>query len=117
MSVFDDAIAAGLAALKATCGVAAVYRRGDAAVSLTVIPGESGVTVATNQNLRIRQTIRDWLIDAADLDFGDGPFEPGNADVIEVGPLRFEVESPEGGTPWRWHDLARTRYRIHSREI
>lgn len=117
MSLFDDAMAVGLAAIKDQCGVTAVIRFDGAEISKTVIPGETGVSIDTQQNMRIRKQIRDMLVDVVDLDFGAGPVEPCTGMTFAIGSTTYEVHSPDDDKPWRWHDLGKTRYRIHTREI
>ena len=118
MSLFDDAMAVGLAAIKESSGKAAVYRRGTQTCNVTAIPGRSAGTVETNQNLRVRSVIRDWLIDAVEIDFGNGPVEPIASDRLEfAGGATFEAFQPGGSeSPAVWHDLGRTRWRIHTME-
>ena len=57
---------------------------------------------------------RDYLIDAEDLDFGDGAVEPAIGDVIEDGSQTYELAPLTGSElPWRWSDQGHTRYRVN----
>ena len=110
----DRALAAGLAAIKTAAGVSVTYRRGAQSVALTAVRGETATSVEGAEGQRARVFTRDYLIDAEDLDFGDGAVEPAIGDVITDAGVTYEV-TPLTGTelPWRWHDPPRTRYRVH----
>lgn len=115
---FETAIAKGLAKVKAVAGVPVTIARGSASAEVEkAIRGSSPVEVTDSNGQRILITRRDFLIDADDYDFGDGPVEPKSGDEITDGTDTYEV-APLGGrnAPWRWSDRARTRYRIHTAE-
>lgn len=65
---------------------------------------------------------RDFIVAAADLDFGAGPVDPRAGDQIrqtdKSGTVHvYEVSSPGGRPPWQWHDRYHQRRRIHTRYV
>lgn len=117
MSRFSRATAAGLAALKRFAGEPVTYRRKSRSIPLTAIRGSTVGTVEDANGQRLRTFERDYLIDAVDLDFGDGAVEPALGDTITDDGHTYElVALTDSQLPWRWHDRAHTRYRVHTVE-
>lgn len=118
MSRIDRATAKGLAAIKRVAGVPLTLTRGGVSVEVTGIRGSTPAEVESSESQRLRVFRSDYLIDAADYDFGAGPVEPAIGDGITDDGHTFEVASlGSGEPPWRWHDRGHTRYRVHTVEI
>lgn len=116
MNRFDLAIAKGLAAIKAHAGVAVTLTRGSVSVELTAVRGASEEQMDGSQGARLRSFVRDYLIEADDYDFGEGPVHPALGDRITDDGRTYEVGTPSDDKPWRWHDRARSRLRVHTVE-
>lgn len=105
------------------CGESVVLKRDDQEVTVAAVPAESQYTVESVDAVRMRVSVRDWIIEAEDYDFGDGPVDPQLGDTItetldnstervwEVGPL------PGDNHAWRWSDRRAKRIRVHCHEV
>ncbi len=114
----QNAIRAGLGAIKASHGVTVTIGRGNDTTEVTAIPAEGQIEIESGDGFRARRRVVDYLIDAEDYDFGDGPVEPEAGDTIEDGEQMFECCQPSEGVPaWDWSDRRWVRYRIHYRQI
>lgn len=117
MTAFERATRDALAAIKRHAGVPVSYRRGPVTIQVTAIRGETTSRDHASQGIRLGAATADYLIDAADLDFGDGPAEPVIGDEIDDAGRTYEVTTlGDGDRPWRWHDRLGLRRRIHTVE-
>lgn len=123
MSAFADRLRAGLDRVHAHAAVGVVYRRdGETIEELTAVPARSAFEAIDAEGLTTRRRVRDYKIDAAALVFGGLAVEPRSGDQIDETidgvTVTFEVYEPgRHERSWRYADVARTRYRIHTREI
>jgi len=111
----------GMAVAKAMAAVSLTIRRGEVSISVNAIPGESQWESedVESGDVDSQWRTRDWIIAAADYDFGEGPVEPATSDRYEViGPTgsvetwRQITQDPE--QPWRYTDRYRQHLRIHT---
>lgn len=113
------ALAASHRATQRLAGVTVTVRRGDAACVVTAVLGETQWERESVEGIVDNLlTTRDFLIAAADYDFGDGPVEPSDADKIELlGPAGVEtyrLDAPQPQQSWRYTDRYRQTLRIHT---
>lgn len=113
---FEAATTKGLAAIQSVCGVSVSLTRGATTIFVIALRGASEATRDNAQGVRLRQFDRDYLIDAADYDFGGGPVEPALGDQLVDDGRTFEVHNGGDGPAWDWHDRQGIRYRIHCLE-
>ena len=118
MSVFDDALTAGIGTIRIVCGVAVIYRRGNRVAQITATRGRTEC-VADGAPALVRAALTDWIIARDALDFGDGAFEPVVGDeIVETranGSIHtFEVVSLDDEGCSREHDPGGTTLRVHS---
>lgn len=87
-----------------------------ATIGHTVIQQDDGA------GAKFRLEIRDYLINADDLDFGDGPVLPKRGDRIEeitIGGVvyTYEVMANRVDSHWRYSDPFRVTIRVHTKLI
>jgi hypothetical protein len=98
------------------------YRRGAAAKVIDATVGRTVLEAPDDLGVVVRQEVRDYLVHAADLDFGAGPVPPQRGDQIEepdgAAAAVYEVLplGPEQET-WRYADPSRIRLRIHTKRV
>lgn len=111
--------------LKANASEAIVYARGYDSVECRATLGTKLLKLDDGMGgFRMEWTDLDFLIPAADLDFGDGPITPLRGDVVHLtisggsDVQTFEVV-PYGGTEavWRWADPHQSMIRVHAKYI
>ena len=119
MSAFQETTAAGLAAIDAVAGRTITYRRGGDSVQITeAVRGESRFEAQDVEGLTTRVRVGDYLFDADKLLLDSQQTEPRAGDEIDDGTETFEVYSPGGAEEaFRYSDHARTRLRVHTRQI
>lgn len=97
------------------------YQRGGAAIEVAATIGRTEFEQADEAGLIHRVESRDFLIRAADLDFGAGPVRPRAGDRIREThgetTLVYEVNAPGGQPPWRSSDPYRRTLRIHTKHV
>lgn len=98
------------------------YTQGETVLpELAATAGETRMVHVTESGMHLTVRARDYLIEASALVSDGVPFDPKAGDVIvhelEGTAYTFEVASADGGDAWRWHDSARTTYRVHTREV
>jgi hypothetical protein len=122
----EDLLARGLAWLtgqfQAHASQPVVYRRGVDAVAVCATFGQKLLKLDDGEGgVRMEWTDMDFLIPAASLDFGDGPFLPERGDLIDIDAgatvETFEVAPYGFEAAWRWSDPHRTLVRIHAKHV
>lgn len=97
------------------------YRRGGESIELAATVGRTDFDVVDASGIGVRVESRDYLIRAADLDFGDGPTLPTRGDRIEEASGEtthvYEVLTLGNQSPWRHSDPSRETLRIHTKQI
>jgi hypothetical protein len=98
-----------------------VYSRGASSVTVKATVGEQPLRLTDEYGVRIEFGNVDFCIDAAAIDFGDGPTEPAPGDQIRrtagnVVPV-YEVMAPQGEPVWRPADSYGIKLRIHSKQV
>lgn len=94
------------------------YLRGASAVTVRATVGKTGFDQATEDGLTVRLQTRDYLINVDELSIDDIPAEPMAGDrILECDGQVFEVMPSAGEGPWRYSDLYRRVYRIHTKGI
>lgn len=121
-SSFAQRLRLGLDRIDETAGLSVIYRRDGQELTLTAVPCSSAFEHASHEGLTTRRRVRDYKLNAADLEFDGELVEPRAGDEITetIGSetVTFEVCAPAANEPaWRYADHDRTRYRIHTREI
>ena len=123
MTAFHTAIATAQATLRSSCGLTVTYHRGESSVEVTAVAGRTASEADDGSGIIVEAEVRDFLIEAAAIDFGAGAVEPepgdriwepaaagGTADVYEVVPL--------GPEPcYRRSDRRGNMLRIHTRLV
>ena len=122
-SPFQQALRAGMDSIRGVVGVRVEYRRGDSWVMLDAIPATSETASQESaQGFYSRVQMRDYLIDAEQLVLDGVRTTPTEGDeVIETHAGRRHVYEASGagsgGSPWRYSDPGRTRFRVHTRLV
>jgi len=118
---FNSAVAAMAKAIQGSRGVPVTYHRGADALPLTAVPAEDRYLADDGHGLLQQQFVRDYLLLAADLDFGAGPAEPQRGDLIKeaiAGQVKvYEVVGLGGEPHWRWCDSGHVELRIHTKLV
>lgn len=118
---FDSAVAGMAKAVRRSRGVPITYCRGGDALALTAVPAEDRYLADDGHGLLQQQFVRDYLVLAADLDFGGGPTEPRQGDQIKEtidGQVKvYEVVALGGEPHWRYSDSGHTVVRIHTKLV
>jgi len=123
----QDLLAAGAAwlagQLKANGSQTVVYRSGAHSVSLQATFDSQLLRIADGQaNTRVERADADWILTAADLNFGSGAVVPVDGDTIQAtfgGETKtFKVMKVGGVEPsWRYCDPFQTMLRIHTKYV
>lgn len=96
-------------------------RRGDSVVSVSAVIGRSEFETTDTEGLTTATQSRDFILDAADYDFGDGAVTPKAGDQFFQGGIDagrcYEVMQLPGQPCWRWADDFHTRLRVHTKYI
>ena len=97
-------------------------RSGETDATLSATIGSSEFETDDERGFLTKVESRDYIVDAADYDFGAGPVEPARGDqfretvgsavqVYEVLPFGAERQL------FRYSDAARTRLRVHTKRL
>lgn len=119
-SPVEIAQAAARRSQKTLAGVVVTIKRGeDESQEITAVVGTTRTETAVSDSVMVVGRERDYLIDAADYDFGNGPVEPQEHD---------EIREPDGSqiycfkvlpigleAAWKWSDQFRKVYRLHTK--
>ena len=106
--------------LQEHCSEEVTYTRGgQSAASLKATIGQQPLQVSgPYQSTQIEWANTDFTIEAADLDFGGGPFVPQAGDrITRSGGTVYLVSAPKGEAVWRWADAHEVRRRIHAKQV
>lgn len=95
--------------LSATVGY---LRPGAASAAVRAVPGRSLFRAENDYGVTVRTETRDFIIEADAL-----ADEPQRGDVIVFNGCRYEVLAPNNEPVWRWSDVFRVAYRIHTKGI
>ena len=118
---FDSAVAGMARAVQGSRGVSVTYHRGGDVLPLTATPAEDRYLADDGHGLLQQHFVRDYLLLAADLDFGQGPTEPARGDQIKQAfgdtVKVFEVVAMGGEPHWRYSDSGHTVLRIHTKLV
>lgn len=122
MSLQQDAIAAGMELLLATAGREVTVRRGNLSAALVVAVGKSEYASQAATGLVEEIETRDYLLRAADYDFGGGPALPQRGDVLEDRisgqTTTWEVAPPGAGQQhYRPMDPDHCWLRVHTHQV
>lgn len=108
--------------MKNHAGTVVTYTRGTAATQLTATIGQTDLDLLVDVGPDIQSRAVDFLVQAAELDLGEGPTEPLPGDTISYcrghETLTYEV-TPIGESEqhFRWSDQFGNLYRIHTQRI
>src|ERR1035438_2683722 len=129
MSMLSDAIAGLiLPGLQAAMGVAAVYSRGAANLSITVIAQEGGSDKESATKLGDSPDSTSYVIFTPELGYAGfsvavadlatlNPPEPARGDKITIGRDVYPLLAPAGVNPWQDEDLPfKSLYRCHTKK-
>ncbi len=102
--------------MKSHVSQSVTYSRGGDSVVVDATIGRTEFEVLDSVGMMRREIRRDFLIQAADLDFGSGVILPESGDIVTDAGRDYEV-CPTGPEPaWRWSDAYRKVLRIHTKE-
>jgi hypothetical protein len=93
-------------------GATVAYQRGPLELSVVATIGRSEFDLEDGEGVVQRVQVKDFLIDAEDLTFG----EPMPGDIIAEGGRQYRVAPFTGLPAWRFTDGYRRVYRIHTKE-
>jgi hypothetical protein len=103
--------------LKSVAGITGTYTRGQASVSVTVVPGRTQAEVAQGA-LMVKLDVRDWIVRASELVLANAQAEPKPGDRLSVNGRLYEVmQRSTGVPPWQWSDPYNQVYRIHTKDV
>lgn len=120
MSAFASAIAAALGTVHAAAGEAVTYHRGDASVALTAVPGLNLLRTEEISDVPVSANSRDWIFQASELVIGGAVIKPRRGDLVKqtvAGELVVYEVLHDGDQVYRYCDRARTRIRVHTKEV
>lgn len=90
---------------------------GGSSIPLNVTVAETTEQIEDTSGILVDVRIRDYLILAADFNFG-GLTQPKAGDqIIESDGAVFEFTPKASEGVWRWWDKGRTRYRVHTKQV
>jgi len=99
-------------------GRSILYRRGDSAVQVVALVGQTPFRLVDEYGTSIRVVGRDYLIRAADLILDGLAVTPAAGDGIEDGAAVWVVAGPGGGEPeWRYSDPGGVILRVHVKRV
>lgn len=91
------------------------YTRGVHSISLTATRGVTEIPMVDANGLATTFQAADYLIEAEDLDFGEGSVEPQPDDAITDGSRVYRVLRIPGANCFRYSDPDRVTLRIHTK--
>jgi len=122
MAALLDNAAAWLAERRDELAVTVLLARGADQVQIAAVVGSTVFRLDDGAGGVVRHVSRDYLVRAADVDFGAGAVEPARGDRIvqTIGGVErtFEVLGPGNDEPdWRYSDPSHVTVRLHTREV
>ena len=100
--------------VKVAGGVEITYTRQGRSIPLTAIIGRTAFASNLDGGARVQWGDRDYLIEVADLTFGEPKLGDRITETIDDVEVVFEVMTPSTGEPaWRYSDQTRTLWRLH----
>lgn len=100
--------------LKTAAATPVVFVRGGSAVEVKATIGASSFEAADQSGVIERWESRDFIIDAADLPFGEPQRGDKVVETVDGIPITYDVASPRGVPLWRYGDAFRKTARIHT---
>jgi len=104
--------------LRGTAGEAVIYRRGDASVAVTAMPGSTRTEVDDGAGAVVEGRVTDWLIEPGDLVLdGRGILPQRNDEIVtqdDEGDVVHQVIPLGGELCFR---RSGAMYRIHTQEV
>jgi hypothetical protein len=102
--------------------VTIVYHRGSSSVTLTdVWPNMTLFKILERDNQRMEWSDRDYIIPVASLILNGSLTVPQKDDWIEEtfpeGVRQFNVSAPDTEPVWRYDDIQRTVFRVHTKRV
>ena len=94
------------------CSEAIIYRRGDVEHDVNATLGKTVFRIENEYGQIVRYQSRDFMIAKSEL-----PIEPDSGDQIVHNNSLFEVMAPASEPCWRYSDIQKTTYRIHTKNI
>jgi hypothetical protein len=110
VGTLDEAFASLAADLEANAGETVVYTRSLDGAVVVLAAAVRGRNTPQRQamadgRVNFEEEPQDWLVRAAALDYGPGPFEPARGDRLQDGQGRVYELAPRDGEPaWRPSD-------------
>jgi hypothetical protein len=118
-NMIQDGISWLAGQLKTHASNQVIYKRGTNTVTVNATLGKTEFEVEHDSGVVDRVETRDYLINAADIDFGAGPVKPQRGDkIVEVlnGTTHTRTVSvPTQGQVWS-HDGFEVKLRVHTWE-
>ena len=108
--------------MKEYASLPVVYRRGADEVTVQATIGRTLLKLDDGYGgVRMEWTDRDYLIHAADLVLAGNPTLPERGDIIRETQgsqtYVYEVMAPGREPVWRWSDVYRKVFRIHTKQV
>jgi hypothetical protein len=116
------ALAVAMRAAAKADGSEVKLQRGEVTTDcVSALRGNSAFETIDSSGAVLTVRSRDFLIEPAHYDFGDGPVEPARGDLVieeqDDGEHTYELLDLPGQPSWRWSDQFRARFRLHTKEI
>ena len=113
MARLRSQLAAGLTRLREREGETVTYVRGATSLTVNAVVGEQTHDSVDAAGMPIVVQSRDYFIRVADLTLG----KPQKGDRITEDGVDFVVRDIGGSPAWKYSDMGRTAYRVHTVEV
>ena len=117
LTIVQKALRAQRRAIKRLDGRRGTITRGSITVAVLLTIGESTTEEIVENNIATETIVRDFFIEKANYNFGAGPVEPVNGDIVTVNGERWQVLPTDSEDGSRRHDRDGLTWRIHTKEI
>ena len=100
--------------LKAAAARPVIFVRGNSAIEVSATVGMSSFQAADQNGVLEQFESRDFIIDVADLPFGEPQRGDKVVETIDGIAITYDVSTPRGMPLWRYGDAFRRTARIHT---
>lgn len=100
--------------LKAAAARAVIFVRGSSAIEVSATVGMSSFQAADQNGVLEQFESRDFIIEAADLPFGEPQRGDKVVETIDGITITYDVATPRGMPLWRYGDAFRRTIRVHT---
>lgn len=117
LTPIQKALKAGRATIKAIDGRLALLTRGIITVSVKLTIGETRAEEIVENDMVTTIRVRDYLIDAIEYNFGQGPVPPMVGDRITIDGKIFQVLPTDSEPEYRISDRDGDTWRVHTKAV